>query len=447
MTVTVTVRVSDQAGNETIALHDFEMVPVGQVYEIDALTAPWNNQATGATADQTASIKAQIAAIPDGVPGAPNIIRFPVGKSQGKYFTQGDLANNARGINGAVLFRNRHHLIIEGPSPTDPATFYTVSPAVPYGAQISLNQQSERRHFWFQGCTNITLRNIRVEGSNYTMALSLANGSPPFWLGGPDSGGTSKTRGYKDCWEAEHAFAFDGCDSIVFEDCQGSDIWGDGLYLGSYGVKGTTNFHGGPEEHVNETSLQFIGMGRQGIALSRCADVKILDFTLGSAGVLNRRAGLDLEPVLTWIVERVEIGHFRVYMGNMTGIAARGSYKVDDINIHDGMYAPYGTGGKVDCQASDGTFRKNWTLRNLTFPAFGSPLAAAVFARTDNILIDNCTIPTVTSQSRVVARFARCQNTVLKDSECAGGLWVEYGFGSSVPQLSGNTPVLTLRAV
>lgn len=436
MTVTLTVRVSDSTGNETVASHPFQTG--GQTFLINALTAPWNNQVAGSTVDQTASIKAQIAAIPNGVPGAPNIIRFPVGKSQGKYFTQGDLANNLRGINGAVLFRNRHHLIIEGPSPTDPATFYTVSPAVPYGAQINLNQQSERRHFWFQGCSNITVRNLRVEGSNYTMALTLANGAPPFWLGGPDNGGVNNSRGYRACWEAEHAFAFDGCTNIVFEDCQAQDIWGDGLYLGSYAT-GTNNFTG--------ARLDLVGMGRQGIALSRCADVLITDFALGSASIRNRRAGLDLEPVLNWIVERVEIGNFRVYMGNMTGIAARGSYKVDDINIHDGMYHPYGTGGKIDVGASDGTRRKNWTLRNLTFVAFGSPVAAAVFVNVDNVLIDNCTIPTVTSQSRIVARFYSCSGVVFKDSECTGGLWVDYSPASPVPQLSGNTPALTLRAI
>lgn len=432
-----------------------DLPSTGNVYEINALTAPWSNQPSGSTADQTASIKAQIAAIPDGVPGAPNIIRFPVGKSSGKYFVQGDLAANPRGTGGGVLLRNRKHLIIEGPSPTDPATFYNVSPAVPYTAQIQQNQQSERRTIWLQGCIDVTVRNLRVEGSNYTNSFSLANGTPAFWLGGQDSGGTWSTRGYHAPWEAEHAFAFEGGADCRIVDCEAQDIWGDGLYLGQYFGKGVEGFYGGSSVPDQGATFQgttpgnrlfFAGMGRQGVALSYASDVVLDGMLIGqNPNGRTRRAGIDLEPVPGWVVERVEIKNFEIHMGNMVTIAALGSNRVDHINIHHGLIH-LGLGNRVMVGASDATRRTDWRIADIVWDtAFGSPAAGMSFVRVDGVLVERVECPIINTQSRRAVSFGSCGGSlVLKDSKWGDALWVDY-LNSPIPDLVNNTPALTLR--
>lgn len=429
---------ADRTGAITVSLTaDLPAEPSEQVYEIDALTAPWSNQEIGSTADQTAIIQAQIDAVPDGVPGSPNIIRFPVGLSTGKYFTQGDLANNPRGTNGVLNFTDRHHLIIEGPSAANPATFYTVSPAVPWSSEISLNQHSLRRHFWFQGCTNITVRDsIRVEGSNYTFAPNLANGTPTFWLGGADNGGLPTSRGYRAPWELEHAFAFDGCDTVVFAgQCQ--DVWGDGVYLGRYGVVGCTN--------VTIGAAVLVGTGRQGVAMSFAADVLVDGVQIGTDLIRPRRAAFDLEPVTTWVVERVEVQNFEVWMGNMVTIAALGSSRVDDIHFHDGVVHG-GGGSKCEVGASNGVQRANWIVESIVWDGpFGSPQAAMRFTKVVNVTVRNVDVPIATTQSRKAVGFVDCTGTlIVENSRFPGALWVDY-LNSSIPQLVNNTPVLTLR--
>lgn len=347
--------------------------------------------------DQTIAIRNFLAAVPDGTPEAPTVIRFDAGR----YHTEGDLANNPRGANGVILLQNRCNLIIEGPSPTDPAIFYTTAPAVPYATNVDNNNHSLRRHFWLKNCTNITLRNLRVEGSNYTEGKILVAGTPVFWEGGADNGSQPGFPGYRASWELEHAFDVTDSQNITIEDCSVDSVWGDGVYVGNSPKSGSNG--------VTLRRLHLRWTGRQGVGAANCRNVLMDGITVDH----GRRAAIDLEPFSdSGFVTDVEICNCTLHP-LQTQFAAFGRGDVSRINIHDNTL--YGTGGTLLCADSGLVARRSdWTLRNnIRVSNFGSPLAPLRFTMTDNIVIDSNTIPVVATQSRKCVTFNDCQGALL----------------------------------
>lgn len=357
--------------------------------------------------DQTAAIQAQIDAAPDGThPLFPTIIQFP----EGRYHTEGDLANNPRGAFGVIRITNRHNLAIEGP-----CTLYTEAPAVPYNSSISGNTYSNRRHIWLDNCTNITIRNIRVEGSNYTEGKLLAPGVPAFWEGGPDNGSLVGFPGYHAPWEFEHGFDITRCQNVLLEDCEVDSVWGDGVYIGS------PQFDN-PSENIVLRNVKTRFAGRQGIALCNCRYIVIEDCDVDHA----RRSAIDLEPQQNnGFVTDVEIFNCDLWP-RQNIIAALGVGDVSRINIHDNT--EHGPGGSIQCaDAALLKRRSDWTyINNVRIGNFGAPIAPLIFKMTDNITIDGNTIPVIATQSRKCIKFEDCQGALaVTNNNFGDGCFIE----------------------
>lgn len=366
--------------------------------------------------DQTAAIQAIIDSLPDGTEEFPTVLHF----TEGRYHTEGDLSANPRGANGIIHLVDRHNIIIEGP-----ATFYSEAPAVPYGSTVGTNTHSLRRHFWFKGCSNITVRDIRVEGSNYTEGPKLKNGTPAFWLGGADSGSQLGFPGYYAAWELEHAFDITDCTGVRLTRCSCDSVWGDGCYLGN-----TTGADGVILEDCN-----FRWTGRQGIGMSMCRNVTI-DGVVVDHG---RRAAIDMEPFKdSGFVTDVEIMNCTL-TPLQTHFAAVGRGDVSRIYIHDNWL--YGSGGTIICYDSAGKKRrKDWTvINNHRSSGYGSTQAVVRWTMTDNIMIDANMLHVSVSQSRLCVDFNNCQGVLtVTNNDFSGGCTIKATNSAPVTS-SGNT--------
>jgi hypothetical protein len=370
--------------------------------------------------DVTTSMQAQIDAAPDGAGLAPTIINIPAGR----YHTEGDLANNARGANGIIRLDGRSNLVIQGPSPENPAVLYTEAPAVPYDTSVGGGTFSLRRHVYVTNCENITFRNIRIEGSNYTEGPDLAPGTPSFWEGPYDNGSRAGFPGYRASWELEHAFAFHECRGILVEDFSIDSVWGDGVYVG--------NDSGCNDVTIRRGVVRF--PGRQGIAVACGGNINLHEIEI----IKGRRSSLDLEPHLGHLViDGVDVRNF-VCEQIGTGIACLGTGDVSNVTVHDMTITG---GGTIVCRDSYGIARRrNWTIRRLErVDPFGSPEAGMQFGKVDNILLDDCTHRVWTTQSRRIVRFNDCQGIEIRNCDFSpGGCYIQVLDGSSEPVLSNN---------
>jgi hypothetical protein len=402
------------------------------VYDIDVPYVPrgeWSRSQANVRTDKEAwqSIQDQIDAVPDGQPGRPNIIRFPVGYSTGLYYTHREDGTST--VKGCIELIDRHHLILEGPSKEDPAAFYTSHPSWPYPGEIQANQFSNRKQFLIRNSTHIEIRNIRVFGSNYTFADQLADGNPWFWGGGADLGGTSATRAYYAPWEFEHALDFRDSSSLHVHDCVFEDLWGDGVYFG--------NDPGCSDVLVENVVID--GTGRQGIAISGGQNLLIDGVAIGTS-VKSRRAGIDLEPEGDWVIDGVEIRNCRIDSQHVPfACGGRGS-RLDNVEIHTnelfGTSVPW-----VKVVHSAGlSNRSNWSIHdNIHRGGLGSPVYALSFERVDNVSVVRNVMNVAGTQSRGCVDFKDCTGLLdVIDNDFGGGCFIRFR-NSPVGTISGNS--------
>jgi hypothetical protein len=209
-------------------------------------------------------------------------------------------------------------------------------------------------HFWFQGGGRITIRNLRVEGTN-----TVSDGWPGF--------GT-----YDVAFEFEHAFTIRGVLGVTITDVAVDAVWGDGIYLGSYLRAQTTN--------VRISRVTIDRNGRQGIAITHANGVLIEDARI----LHSRRAGIDLEPNPSGSVSNVEIR--KTYINSrLLAFASGGSGQVSGIYLHLNTINRTGVPW-VFVRASDGTRRRDWRVHdNIAQTTLGSPMAALLFVNVDNV--------------------------------------------------------------
>ncbi|PRY10584.1 hypothetical protein CLV24_1133 [Pontibacter ummariensis] len=382
---------------EEIATPNVDTTNVQELWDVYQITLSEDS-----TVDQTASIQKQLDAIPDGTPTKPNIIRFP----DGRFWTEGDLENNSQGRNGIINLTNRHNLIIEG------GTFYTKAPATAYGGNVDKGDYSRRRHFWLIECTNITLRKIRVEGSNTIDGRVIGTTptlTPSFWQGGEDNGALHGSPAYRSYWELEHAFDIRGCKNITLEDCFVFGVWGDGVYVG-----GTTS----PSENIVLRNLHLRFTGRQGIGVANSVDGLLIDKVWVDKG---RRASIDLEPHNhQGFVRNVKIQNCRLE-AVMVAIAAAGRGDVSNIYIHNNTYTT--TSPFLVCHdSSEKVTRENWTVKNNTrIGAFGSPVASIRFKKTNNIVLEGNTDAIKLTQSRTTVQLIDCKEANILENNFGHG--------------------------
>lgn len=380
---------------------------------------------TLSTVDQTISLQRQIDAIPDGSPDQPNIIRLP----NGRFWTEGNLDFNPRGVNGIINFINRHHLIVEG----DSTTFYTKAPATPYGGNVNANRYSKRRHFRIHLSSNITVRNVNIEGSNKIEGelLGKKNASTPeFWKGGPDKGSKKGFPAYRPYWEFEHGFDIINSQNIIIENSRVFAVWGDGVYIG----QSTTN----PSENIVLRNLHLKYTGRQGVAVSDARKILIDSVHIEK----GRRSGIDLEPFHdNGFANEVEVRNSLIEV-QLTPFAAGGRGDVSDINIHNNEFS--GSGNSVYCRTSNEeqpTIRKNWRfVNNKRLNRFGSSAPVMKFGWTENILIEG---NEDNYNGKYPVGLSFCKNVEVRNNNFKGGNQIRI-YKTEDVQHSGNRPELKI---
>lgn len=378
-----------------------------------------------------------------------NIIRFP----EGRFWTEGDIANNPYGRAGVFLIRDRHNLIFEGSK----TTFYTKAPAIPFGGNVGKNILSWRRHFWFRECSNIIVRKIRVEGSNQIDGRLIGTTpelTPDFWyltnlreagidnweylkdeegnrIPAPnDSGSIGGAPAYKSYWEQEHAFDFRDCENVLMHDCEVFGVWGDGVYIGA---------DYGESRNIVIKDCYFKFTGRQGIAGANNARnilVENVEIELG------RRADIDWEPhsrggyVIGAIVRNSKLHAVQV------PIAALGNGNVSDIQILDNEFS----GGNFiiagDSDRQNPILRGNWIVKgNKRTNWFGSPMASSSFYHMENILFEGNFDQVSSKQERESIAFEDCSGElIVRDNNFSGGIYIQKLGNTTDITLENNTP-------
>lgn len=290
-------------------------------------------------------------------------------------------------IDSSLLFDNRHGLTFEG---TD-AVFY----ATQKGPRPGPNAGSDRRHWWFTNCSDITLRGLRVESTNTVMDQQAGFATYDKW------------------YEFEHAFAFHAISGLLVEDCSSYGTWGDGLYVGN-----------GASDDVTVRRLKVEWNGRQGVSLVRVEGALLDELNIAN----TRRTGCDFEPgTTTSIVNNVEVRNS--YINGYSGfpVAAGGNGIVNNMFIHNNKWK--GPWGDIFCKPTGPAIRRSgWRVEdNESLSQFGSPVAALRFTQTDDVSIKRNKFPIATSQSRKVVRFENCQGTleVMDNDFRPGGCIIE----------------------
>ena len=296
-------------------------------------------------------------------------------------------ANACYRVEGSLIIQDRNGLTFDGNGATIRAT--TRGQLTGCCDAQGRPYYSQRRHLWFRGSHDITVRDLRVRGTNTTADQRSGFGS------------------YDRRYEFEHAFAFEGCRNVLLQDVRADAIWGDGLYLGPLA--------GDPSDGVRVLGFDVDRNGRQGVALSGAQNVLLDDVRV----LHGRRAGFDLEPPPGW-VRNVEISNSYT---NTIGLAfaAGGRGDVSNIYIHhntiDGPSVPW-----VYVQASDGTRRRDWRVwDNTVLRTLGSPQAALLFTAVDGVDVRRNISRIATTQSRMAVRFKDARGTlVVVDNDFSG---------------------------
>ncbi|HZA26576.1 MAG TPA: right-handed parallel beta-helix repeat-containing protein [Actinomycetota bacterium] len=301
--------------------------------------------------DATGIIQAQIDAAPDG-----STIVFPPGRYR---------------CEGSIKVENRTGLKFRGP-----ATFYATQKG-PLDAQGN----SQRRHWWFIGCTDVTVDDLRVVSTNTRPDQREGFGA------------------YLANYEFEHGFAIHECLGVVVRNCSTFGTWGDGLYIGNQA----------PSRNVRVSGLVVEWNGRQGLAVSNADGVLLENIQIRN----TRRAGFDLEPATAlWSVRNVEIRN-SFTNGYHVAFASAGNGDVSNIYIHHNRIKGPGVPW-VYVRASDGTRRRNWRIHdNRVLNYLGSPMPALFFSKVDNVSVRRNKSPIVATQSRLAIRFESCRGRLV----------------------------------
>ncbi len=250
-------------------------------------TVPTGIDRTGKT-DVTDALTQFIRGVPDG-----STIQFPSG---GSYR-----------INNIVLVSGRHDLVIDGGG----SLFFAATdgrdetpPSMPPGVR---SQWPRHRAQWivYNG-SNITIRNLSVRGN--------------------DARGGQADDAYNGALEAQNGIEYANVRHGLIKNCQVSQTWGDGVYIGS------------DSDSVVVDGCNIHHTGRQGVTIADAHNIVVVNSTIREI----RRTAVDLEPYTmghgvdnVWIARN----HFEGVRGLVIG--SKGGGDVSSIvvayNTHKGI--------------------------------------------------------------------------------------------------------------
>ncbi len=256
-------------GIAAVALAAITLAPAAHA---DSVSPPASIDATGAT-DVTAALDDWIAGTPD---------RSTI-----------TLAADARyRVDGVIQIRNRRGLVIEGNGATIVAPD-DGSSSEPTQRSLAGKWPRNRRHVAISGSTDITVRDLAIDG--------------------PDTDGA-----YDPALEGQAGFVIGGSTDVTLERVDVREVWGDGVYIG------------GGSEAVRIVDSTFDLIGRQGVAIVNGVDVVVERNRFDRVA----RSVFDVEPVRRWKVERVTLRDNAVGdYGNFLLASGGGGENVTDLRL------------------------------------------------------------------------------------------------------------------
>lgn len=371
------------------------------------------NTSTGE--DLTNVIIEKFNAIPNGTPELYHKIKFT--DENGRYWTEGDLANNPRGFKGVLPMIGRGYLILEGIDENF-TTFYTTAPAVGFNTHPKQNTHSERAHFKLRQCVNIIFRNIAVEGGNIIEGQKVAEVKPVWWeRDTPDTGAPAGAAVWHPGWELEHGFDVRNSKNIRFENVFVKGVFGDGIYWShSSGVE------------IFNTTVEMTG--RQGYGVSnKATNWKVIK----SNSIAPRRAAFDMEAMKGGIINNGLIDGCKFY-GHLV---AGGSGPANNITIKNTGYQ-----GGLRCLGSEENPRENWKIiDSYRMGKFGSGVTAVTFLYTHNVTFERNREAITTDQGRHGILIQDCSGEIrVVDNDFLNPSIIEVVDSGENVTIEGNTP-------
>lgn len=373
------------------------------------------NTSTGE--DLTNVVLEKFNAIPNGTPELYHKIKFT--DEKGRYWTEGDLANNPRGFKGVLPMIGRGYLILEGVDENF-TTFYTKAPAAGFNTHPKQNSHSDRAHFKLRQCVNIIFRNIAVEGANTIEGNHITDPKlrPDWWeRDTPDTGAPAGAGVWHPGWELEHAFDVRYSENIRFENVYVKGVFGDGIYWShSNGVE------------IYNTNVDMTG--RQGYGVSN----KASNWKIVNSNSFNpRRAAFDMEAMEGGVIDNGLIDGCE-FNGHLV---AGGSGPANNITIRNTGY----TGG-LRCLGSEKYPRENWTIiDSYRMGKHGSGVTAVTFLYTNNVTFERNKEGITDDQGRHGIFIQNCSGEIrVVDNDFLNPSFIEVVNSGDNITIEGNTP-------
>jgi len=221
----------------------------------------------------------------------------------------------------------------------------------------------DRRHFWFIGGSDITVRNLTVRGAN------------------PHAG--TGDLAYQGKRAFQHGFAFHGVQGGLLENVQVYDVFGDFVYFGT----DVRNKKHVPSRSIVVRDSHLERNGRQGIGIANAEDITIQNNHISQV----RRATFDLEPNSPAdVIRRISILDNTTGRGRLLWMASAGKgFNVNDITIAGNTMVARASGGILRLETPEGGMRGPFTIENNTFLIGGTDRPGFSFVRAHDVTVRN----------------------------------------------------------
>lgn len=201
--------------------------------------------------------------------------------------------------------------------------------------------------------------------------------------------GAFNSQGYDSSKAFEHGISNSGCKNLKYENITVKNVGGDGLYVDH-------------SDNILFKNIRCSNINRQGIAAANGTTNLVIDNLEAHGGM---RADIDLEPQnVNALIDGVEIKN--CYLTNH--IAAAGSGKINNVNIHHNRYIK-----SIIMKGGFSYPRENWIIEdNEKLGGGGSPMAMVRVSVCTNVKINRNNISVPTAQGRWGISLAYCSGRI-----------------------------------